>query len=69
MAKLFIEVTNSESKLKRAISVDRITSVIEEPDGTAFIEFYEPFGKKPTGIYVSESYTDIFNTLVEMELL
>lgn len=69
MTKLFLEVTNSITKLKCAIAVDRITSVIQEPDNKAFIEFYEPSGKKPTGIYVSESYTDIFNMLVEMELL
>ena len=69
MAKLFLEVTNSETKCKRAIAVDRITSVIQEPDNKAFIEFYEPLGKRPTGIYVSVSYTDIFNALVEMELV
>lgn len=69
MTKLFLEVTNSATKLKRAIAVDRITSVIQEPDNKAFVEFYEPSGRKPTGLYTTESYTDIFNSLVEMNLI
>ena len=68
MAK-FIEVTNRNDKKKRLISIEQIISVIEEPDGKAFIEFYAPHKSKINGMSCVESYVDVYNYFATYEYI
>lgn len=66
MAK-FIEVTERDIKLRRLIAVERIISVIEQPDHSVFIEFYESVKSTfPCGIYCAEGYEKIKCMLVDI---
>ncbi|MDE7163534.1 MAG: hypothetical protein K2O44_05610 [Clostridia bacterium] len=55
----FLKVTNKYTNLSRLIAVDRIVSIIEEPDGTAFVEFYPPKRNKLSGLCCSEKFSDL----------
>lgn len=68
MAK-FIEVTNRSDKKKRLIAIDKIISVIEEPDGKAFIEFYVPDKYGVVGMACEQSYVDVFNYFATYEYI
>ncbi|MDE6401412.1 MAG: hypothetical protein K2L54_02240 [Clostridiales bacterium] len=63
----FIEVTDLNDKLRRLIAVERIISVIEQPDHRVFIEFYEAVKSTfPCGIYCAEGYEKIKCMLVDI---
>ena len=64
--KKFIEVTNKQTGRSRLIAVDYILSVIEDSDGSAFIEFYSKYGVKVYGMECKEGYAKVRCMLIDI---
>ena len=65
--KKFIEVTSKKTGRSRLISVDHILSVIEDPDGSAFVEFYAGNGTvRVYGMECVEGYAKVRCMLVDI---
>lgn len=67
MAKLFIEVTDLDVERKTLINTDKIIAVDESGSGRAVVRFFD--GRRFINFFCVETYTDVFNTLCEMELV
>ena len=55
----FLQVTNKRTNTRHSIAIDKIMSVLEEPEGNAFVELYMPAARRTWGITTKEGYEQI----------
>lgn len=64
-----IELTEQESKFKVLIPVSQIKGVVENDDGTAYIELgYNDIRGTSTGIYTEETFVQVKLKLLKLIL-
>lgn len=65
--KSFLEVTNFEDGLKVLVPIGKITGIVEDGDGSVFIEMGTNKDETSSGILVTESYDEIKRQIKESE--